>query len=99
MRFLVACCAMAHSSPQYLIMFNIAANRSIFSLITSFSIFLFYAINQSVPSGYSYGVGLLLATSIIWIAGRQSVELTAQDKSYIWMFLGMFGIGVLTCLL
>ncbi|MGB3290132.1 MAG: O-antigen ligase family protein [Burkholderiaceae bacterium] len=84
--------------PLYPIMPNIAANRSIFTSVTSFSIFLFYAINQPLPSGYSYGVGLLLLTSIAWIAHRPSFQLTAQDKSYIWILLGVFGVGVLTFL-
>jgi O-antigen ligase len=69
-----------------------------FTTIVSFAVFFFYAINQPISSGYSYGSGLLLLSSLLLLVHRPWRGLGAQDKSFIWLFLALFCIGALTCI-
>jgi O-antigen ligase len=69
-----------------------------FTSIVSFSIFLFYALNQPISSGYSYGSGLLLLSSLLVLGRRPWLGLNTQDKSFIWLFLGVFCTGILACI-
>lgn len=56
--------------------------------------FLFYAINQSVPSGYSLGAVLLLLTSAFYLARRPALELTGEEKICIASMVGFFAVAV-----
>ncbi|MDS1140030.1 O-antigen ligase family protein [Pusillimonas sp. SM2304] len=80
-------------------MFTLDSKSNQYSLIISFSVFLFYAINQSVPSGYSYGASLLLAASFFFLACRPALGLTAEDKTYLYALISFFAVAVFVCLL
>ncbi len=73
--------------------------NSRYALAVSFSVFLFYAINQSVPSGYSYGASLLLLTSLLYLVRRPALDLTWEDKTYVYALVGFFAVAVLIYLL
>lgn len=71
-------------------------HQNFFTATVSLAVFLFYALNQSIPSGYSYGAGLLLLLSLFNLSNRPWSALNAQDKSLIWILLAVFGTGVLS---
>lgn len=48
----------------------------------------------SAPSGYSLGAGLLLLTSLFYLARRPSLTLTREDKVLMAVFLGMFVVAL-----
>lgn len=70
-----------------------------FTAIVSLAIFIFYALNQPIPSGYSYGSGLLLLTSLACLKVRPWRGLGAEDRSFIWIFVAIFCVGALACIL
>lgn len=76
---------------------DIKSNR--YTLIISFSVFLFYAINQSVPSGSSYGSALLLLTSLHYLAERPALRLSAEDKAIVYALACFFAVAALVFIL
>ncbi|UYO93963.1 O-antigen ligase family protein [Pollutimonas sp. M17] len=61
--------------------------------VVSFAIFLFYALNQAIPSGYSYGSSLLLLTGLVYLSQRPWHGLASQDKTLAWLLLAIFCIN------
>lgn len=64
--------------------------------LTSVSVFLFYALALSVPSGYSYGAALLLLSSLIYLVRRPALHLSSEDHVLIWTLLSVFLVALLT---
>src|SRR5690606_1254599 len=96
------CNPKVHTTPCFWLnddlMFTIDSKSNIYSLIISFSVFLFYAINQSVSSGYSYGASLLLLTGLCYLAGRPVLRLATEEKTYVYALIGFFVVAVFVCL-
>lgn len=80
------------------LMTTIDSQNSRYTLAVSFSVFLFYAINQSVPSGYSYGASLLLLISLLYLAGRPALCLTWEDKTYLYALVSFFVVALIVYL-
>ncbi len=62
--------------------------------IASVSVFLFFSLMLSVPSGYSYGAGLLLLTSIAFLLGKPALTITWEDKAIIYTLLSVFLVSL-----
>lgn len=67
--------------------------------IVSLSVFLFFAMALSVPSGYSYGAALLLLISLVFMAKRPPLEFSREDKTLAAIFLTIFLISLFIFLL
>ncbi len=63
------------------------------TVVVSFAVFLFYALNQAVPSGYSYGSVILLLAGLFYLIRRPWRGLECQDKSFAWLLFGVFCIN------
>lgn len=68
-------------------------------LVVSASVFLFFAIVLSVPSGYSYGAVLLLLVSLVFLARWPVLGLSGEDKTLAVIFLAIFLISLFILLL
>ncbi|HEY9281110.1 MAG TPA: O-antigen ligase family protein [Eoetvoesiella sp.] len=75
------------------------SRNNVLAVIVSASIFLFFALNQSAPSGYSAGAALLLLTSLYFLAMRPALGLSTQDKIIIGILLSLFLIAVFMLIL
>lgn len=71
------------------------SKRKQYLLFTSISVFLFYAINQSVPSGYSVGAALLLLGSAAYLVQGPLPKLTLEEKISIAALASFFAVAVL----
>ena len=69
--------------------------RKQYVLFISISVFLFYAINQSVPSGYSLGATLLLLCSAVYLVQNPLPALTTEEKISIGALAAFFLAAVL----
>ncbi|MDO8298120.1 O-antigen ligase [Lacisediminimonas sp.] len=63
------------------------------SITTSIAIFLFSALALILPSGYSFGAALLLASSLAWLATRKQLAMTRDD----WRLIMVFGFYFAVC--
>jgi O-antigen ligase len=61
--------------------------------VVSLSVFLFFALMFAVRSGYSYGAGLLLLSSIYFLAQRPRLQLERDDKWLIACLLALCFVG------
>ncbi len=62
------------------------------SVVTSIAIFLFAALALVLPSGYSLGAALLLASSLAWLATRKPLAMTRDDGRLIMVFGAYFAV-------
>jgi O-antigen ligase len=67
--------------------------------VVSLSVFLFFAMVLSAPSGYSYGAALLLLISLAFMTKRPALELSREDKTLTVIFLSIFLISLFIFLL
>lgn len=61
----------------------------------SISIFLFYLLMLSAPSGYSYGSGLLLLGGLVFVALERQWRLSREDKAIVYVLLAVFVVSVI----
>lgn len=65
------------------------SNNNIWSSLIAIGIFLLYSLTYAAPSGYSYGAGLLLTTSLGYLITKPSWDLSIEDKSLIYILLSI----------
>lgn len=61
----------------------------------SISVFLFYLLMLSAPSGYSYGSGLLLLGGLVFVAQDRQWRLSREDKAIVYVLLANFVVSVI----
>jgi len=66
-----------------------APRRYLWLALTSTGAFLFYSFAYAVPSGYSYGAGLLFLSSLAYLATKPHLSLSTEDKTITYIFLSI----------
>lgn len=70
-----------------------------FSIAASVSAFLFFAMALSVPSGYSYGAGLLCLASLLFFIRKRTFDLSTEDRTLAILLLAVFVVSLFSFLL
>lgn len=78
---------------------NTYPNNNGWHVAVSISSFLFFALSMSVPSGYSYGSGLLLLISLTFLAKRPTLTLSREDKILIYVLIAVFVVSLFAMLI
>lgn len=60
----------------------------------SASVFLFFALMLTVPSGYSYGAAGLFVLSLAWLVQHRDLRIDAADKTLCYLLLAVFVVSV-----
>lgn len=63
------------------------AHNSVWHILVTSAVFLLYSLTFGLLSGYSYGAGFLLLTSLGYLATRPSWDLSTEDNTLIYSFL------------
>ena len=78
---------------------SVDINYRFLTLAVSLGVFLFFAINLSVPSGYSYGSGILFLSSVYFLSRWPSLSLSKEDKTLAYCLLALFLVAALVFLI
>src|SRR5690606_19820991 len=67
---------------------------SVWQLLTSAGVFMFFALSLALPSGYSYGAVSLLLTALAYFLTRPELQLSCNDKALAYSLLTFFLVAL-----
>lgn len=73
--------------------------NNIWLILISAATFLFYSLTYALPSGYSYGAGLLFLTSLGYLITQPNPDLSTEDKTIAYIFLSISTIALMIFLI